>query len=126
MVRRWRSIGYFPILYDPLTPPRRHQVEMAKASRVDVALQLAAVPVLAGALELMQQGVFSSLQPQNTRLSRAVSNHALASQHAAYPLLFDPQASHPTNTRLRLKRKRSPWRPRVQRCYKLRIVDLRK
>jgi len=70
-----------------------HLVEMAKASRVDVTLELEVVPVLAGALPLMKEGIFSSLQPQNTRLSRAVVNHAMASSHERYPLLFDPQTA---------------------------------
>eukprot|EP00959_Pyramimonas_sp_CCMP1952_P370475 7759071-Pyramimonas_sp.AAC.1 len=58
-----------------------HLVEMAKASEVDVALDLYAVPLLAGAEEIVRRGIFSSLQPQNVRLSRAVANHAAAAAH---------------------------------------------
>ena len=41
----------------------------------------------------MRRGIFSSLQPANLRLKRAVSNEATALRHPAYPLLFDPQTA---------------------------------
>lgn len=41
----------------------------------------------------MAQGIFSSLQPANLRLKRAVANEAEALNHATYPLLFDPQTA---------------------------------
>ena len=49
------------------------------------------MPLLSGALDLVRRGIFSSLQPANMRLVRAVSNHETASMHERYPLLFDPQ-----------------------------------
>jgi len=70
-----------------------HLIEMAKASNARVAVKLDAVPLLPGALECVKRGIFSSLQPANLRLKRAVSNEAAALQHAAYPLLFDPQTA---------------------------------
>ena len=70
-----------------------HLVEMAKASNARVAVRLDAVPLLPGALECVQRGIFSSLQPANLRLKRAVSNEAAALSHPAYPLLFDPQTA---------------------------------
>lgn len=70
-----------------------HLVEMAKASNARVALRLDAVPLLPGALECVRRGIFSSLQPANLRLKRAVSNEAAALRHPAYPLLFDPQTA---------------------------------
>ncbi len=70
-----------------------HLVEMVRASDVDATLDLAAVPVLAGARETVAAGVFSSLQPQNVRLRRAIRNLATASAHTDFPLLFDPQTA---------------------------------
>jgi len=49
-----------------------HLVEMAQAAKTRVELSLDAVPTLAGALELVEQGIFSSLQPANIRLKRAL------------------------------------------------------
>ena len=66
---------------------------MAKASNARVAVRLDAVPLLPGALDCVQRGIFSSLQPANLRLKRAVSNEAAALSHPAYPLLFDPQTA---------------------------------
>ncbi len=70
-----------------------HLVEMAKASGVDADLELDALPALDGALEVIGRGIFSSLQPQNVRLRRAVVNVDAAATHAAYPLIFDPQTA---------------------------------
>jgi selenide, water dikinase len=70
-----------------------HLVEMVRASDVDVTLDIAAIPVLAGARETVAAGVFSSLQPQNVRLRRAIRNLDAASKHADFPLLFDPQTA---------------------------------
>ncbi len=70
-----------------------HLVEMVKASNVDVTLQLHAVPLLDGLPEVMAQGIFSSLQPQNVRLRRAIVNLEAASAHPLYPALFDPQTA---------------------------------
>lgn len=70
-----------------------HLVEMIKASGVDVALDLAAVPVFEGALETVRRGIFSSLQPQNIRLRRALRNAAAVSEDARFALLFDPQTA---------------------------------
>jgi len=38
-------------------------------------------------------GIFSSLQPQNVRLRRAIRNLDVAARHPLYPLLFDPQTA---------------------------------
>ncbi|MCB1739389.1 MAG: bifunctional NADH dehydrogenase FAD-containing subunit/selenide, water dikinase SelD, partial [Gammaproteobacteria bacterium] len=68
-----------------------HLVEMVKASQVDVRLDLAHIPLLAGASDAVAAGITSSLQPQNLRLRRAIRNLERAVEHPAYPLLFDPQ-----------------------------------
>ena len=66
---------------------------MAKASHVAADLDLDAVPLLTGALECTQRGVFSSLQPANLRLKRGIANEAEALSHPTYPLIFDPQTA---------------------------------
>ncbi|MDA0655834.1 MAG: selenide, water dikinase SelD, partial [Proteobacteria bacterium] len=70
-----------------------HLVEMTKPSGVDVELNLGAIPLLAGALELVTAGIFSSLQPQNVRLRRAIHDVESVSKDPRYPLIFDPQTS---------------------------------
>jgi selenide,water dikinase len=70
-----------------------HLVEMVRASDVDVKLEIERIPLLDGARESVAQGIFSSLQPQNVRLRRAIHDLGAASEHALYPLLFDPQTA---------------------------------
>jgi len=70
-----------------------HLAEMVKASGVDVELELGSVPVFEGALETVRLGVFSSLQPQNVRLRRALRDLAGTAANERFPLLFDPQTA---------------------------------
>ncbi len=70
-----------------------HLVEMVRASDVDVQLALDRIPVLDGARETIARGVFSSLQPQNIRLRRAIADLDAVAVHPDYPLLFDPQTA---------------------------------
>ena len=70
-----------------------HLVEMVRASGVDVALDLEALPLLQGAVETIHMGIFSSLQPQNLRLRRAVREVERAAADERYALLFDPQTA---------------------------------
>jgi len=70
-----------------------HLTEMVKPSGLDIELNLAAIPCLQGAEELIAEGIFSSLQAQNLRLRRAVRNPELAAKNPRYPLIFDPQTS---------------------------------
>ena len=70
-----------------------HLVEMTKASGVDVRLKVDRIPVLAGARETVAAGVFSSLQPANVRLRRAIRDLDAAQALPMYPLLFDPQTA---------------------------------
>ncbi|HEY9832696.1 MAG TPA: selenide, water dikinase SelD, partial [Stenomitos sp.] len=70
-----------------------HLMEMVKASGVAVELDLEAIPVLDGALATLEQGILSSLQPQNLRASDYIDNLSEVSTCAQYPLLFDPQTS---------------------------------
>jgi selenide,water dikinase len=66
---------------------------MVRASDVDVTLALDWVPLIDGARETVARGIFSSLQPQNVRLRRAIRELEAASRHPLYPLLFDPQTA---------------------------------
>ncbi len=70
-----------------------HLVEMTKPSEVDVELRLDAVPLLDGALETVELGIFSSLQPENVRLRRAIREFDRVSKHPHYSLIFDPQTA---------------------------------
>ena len=70
-----------------------HLVEMVRASQVDVTLRSKRVPLLDGARETVGLGIFSSLQPQNVRLRRAIRNLEAAGRHPLYPLMFDPQTA---------------------------------
>jgi selenide, water dikinase len=70
-----------------------HLVEMVRASNVDARVAINRVPLLEGARESIALGIFSSLQPQNVRLRRAIANVDHVAQHPHYPLLFDPQTA---------------------------------
>ena len=70
-----------------------HLVEMTKPSAVDVEVDLGAVPALDGAMEMIASGIFSSLQPQNVRLRRAIRDSESVSGDPRYPLIFDPQTA---------------------------------
>jgi len=70
-----------------------HLVEMTRASGVDAELDLRQIPWLEGACETVAAGLFSSLQPQNIRLRRAIRNLAAVTASPLYALLFDPQTA---------------------------------
>lgn len=70
-----------------------HLVEMLKASEADAELILPRVPLLDGVREAMALGIFSSLQPQNLRLRRAIANLEDVARDPLYPALFDPQTA---------------------------------
>jgi selenide,water dikinase len=70
-----------------------HLVEMVRAGGVDATLWLPQIPLLDGLAETMAAGIFSSLQPQNVRLRRAIRNLDAAAAHPLYPALFDPQTA---------------------------------
>jgi len=70
-----------------------HLVEMLRASEVDAALDLAGPPLLEGAEDTVRAGIFSSLQPENLRLRRAVVDPPDGSATPRFALLFDPQTS---------------------------------
>lgn len=70
-----------------------HLVEMLRASSVNAQVDLAQLPVLAGAEETVGLGFLSSLQPQNIRASRAIADPKGLASEARFALLFDPQTA---------------------------------
>ncbi len=70
-----------------------HLVEMLRVGGVDINININTLPILSGAIESMQQGIYSSLQPSNVRLRRSIKNQKAAVEHSYYPLLFDPQTA---------------------------------
>ena len=70
-----------------------HLVEMTRASGVNAELNLSSIPLLEGAVECVEAGILSSLQPANLRLRRAIDNLDTAATYPLYPLLFDPQTA---------------------------------
>ncbi len=75
-----------------------HLVEMTRSSGKSVEINLNALPIMDGALEMIETGIFSSLQEQNVRLRRAIKDPGGQEgenqrEHKHFPLLFDPQTS---------------------------------
>jgi selenide,water dikinase len=70
-----------------------HLVEMTRSSGKSVKLDLNRLPIMDGALEMIETGIFSSLQEQNVRLRRAIKDPGELTGHKHFPLLFDPQTS---------------------------------
>ncbi len=70
-----------------------HLTEMLQASEVSARLNLDQIPILKGALVATDQGIKSSLYPQNERFSEAIQNRATHLNERFYPTLFDPQTS---------------------------------
>ena len=70
-----------------------HLVEMTRPSGVDVSLELGAIPYLKGARETVAAGITSTLQPQNLRLRRAITNLNAVGKDPRFPLIFDPQTA---------------------------------
>ncbi len=71
-----------------------HLLELVEASDVGAELELEALPALPGALTTLQQGVASSLSPENTTAAaNSIEGAEAVSQSPLYALLFDPQTS---------------------------------
>ena len=70
-----------------------HLVEMTRPSGVDAELTMSTLPLLDGAVDCVQAGIVSSLQPANVRLRRALRNADEFVSDPRYPLLFDPQTA---------------------------------
>ncbi|WGT68461.1 selenide, water dikinase SelD [cyanobacterium endosymbiont of Epithemia clementina EcSB] len=70
-----------------------HLVEMIKASKISVSLDLENIVVLEGAIQTTKQGITSSLYPQNLQASNYILNLEEVKHKNKFPLLFDPQTS---------------------------------
>jgi len=73
-----------------------HLLEMLVTdNEAGATINIHEIPFLQGALDASSDGIYSSLQPQNSRNRRAVSNHVEAAEACPieYPLLFDPQTA---------------------------------
>jgi selenide, water dikinase len=71
-----------------------HLAEMVRASdEIAVDIDLDALPVLDGAMELFAQGFASSLQPENLRARHLIEGMDRKASHPKLPLLFDPQTA---------------------------------
>jgi selenide,water dikinase len=79
-----------------------HLLEMLMANEaastldgIGAVLSIRSIPFLRGGLEASSNQIFSTLQSQNARNRRAVSNHSEAANKypVEYPLLYDPQTA---------------------------------
>ena len=70
-----------------------HLVEMIKASKISVSLDLENIVILEGAIQTTKQGIISSLYPQNLRASSYILNQEEVKHKHKFSLLFDPQTS---------------------------------
>ena len=70
-----------------------HLLEMARASQVDVSVELESVPLLGGALAVAEAGIFSSLQNQNLRALESARGDEATLRDLRTQLLCDPQTA---------------------------------
>ena len=70
-----------------------HLAGMLRASGVSAELDVAALPALPGALELLGSGLRSTAHEQNRSVVKAVRAAPEASRHPRFELLFDPQTA---------------------------------
>jgi selenide,water dikinase len=70
-----------------------HLLELARASQITMHLNLDALPILNGAVTTTQQGILSSLHPQNLQTAHTIPTPEHIRRHPHFPLLFDPQTS---------------------------------
>ncbi|MEM7563258.1 MAG: selenide, water dikinase SelD [Pseudomonadota bacterium] len=70
-----------------------HLVEMTRASGVSAELIMDNIPLLEGAVESVQLGIVSTLQPQNLKLESEIVNLEQIPKDEYLSLLFDPQTA---------------------------------
>jgi selenide,water dikinase len=70
-----------------------HLGEMARRSGVSATVELAQLPALPGALELLRQGLHSTFHPENARAASGMEIPGALSGDARVELLFDPQTA---------------------------------
>ena len=70
-----------------------HLLEMLGDTALDARIDLDALPILPGALETVETGILSTLQPKNERFAAQVEVGAGLRERGEYALLFDPQTA---------------------------------
>lgn len=70
-----------------------HLLEMLRPGKQCLRLDIAAIPLLPGALALSKEGIRSSLFPANSKARHVIDNLDRAHRHPAFELLFDPQTA---------------------------------
>ena len=70
-----------------------HLLEMLGDTSLGALIDLNALPVLPGALETIEQGILSTLQPKNERFAVQVEATTRQREQAEFALLFDPQTA---------------------------------
>lgn len=70
-----------------------HLLEMLGDSPLGALIDLDALPVLPGAIETVETGFLSTLQPKNERFAAQVEADASLRERSEYALLFDPQTA---------------------------------
>jgi selenide,water dikinase len=70
-----------------------HALEMARASEAGIVLDPGALPALDDALALFEQGLASTLHPENLKLSHALAEDGGWGGTPRFDLLFDPQTA---------------------------------
>ena len=70
-----------------------HLLEMLGETPLGAVIELDALPVLPGALETVETGILSTLQPKNERFASQVEVDSTLRKRGEYALLFDPQTA---------------------------------
>ncbi len=70
-----------------------HLFEMLEPSAAKAELELASIPALMGSLELLSQGLQSSLHKENRRAVAGIYNQEAFGNDPRFELLFDPQTA---------------------------------
>ena len=70
-----------------------HLAEMCDTPKCGIELNIAAIPILDGAIQYASQGISSSMAAPNRQLRSAISNFSAFEENPRLPLLFDPQTS---------------------------------
>ena len=66
---------------------------MLEGNNIELELSLSDLPVLDGALDTLEKGIFSSLHKDNSVLSRDIINSEAFDSEPIFELLFDPQTA---------------------------------
>ncbi len=70
-----------------------HLLELLEASQLQATINLAKVPVLEGALNCLEQGIFSSLHQDNSLVQAEIDTSGIDLKDQRLQLLFDPQTA---------------------------------